>query len=131
MKKEHRKHKRLSLTLKSKLMRDGGLVLNGTTRNISFGGAFIELENVPQVYKDDYFSLTLLGRVEFTCRVMHSNPDGIGFKFDFILIKYYEHFKKLMLTNAKDPDRLIKELGRLGDEDPISPWEWKKGSKKK
>lgn len=116
MSKERRKHKRLTLNLKSKLMHDGDLVLNGTTRNISFGGSFIELEDVPQVFKDDYFSLILPGKVEFTCRVIHSNPDGIGFKFDFILIKYYEHFKKLMLSNAKNPDQLIKELGRWSEE---------------
>ena len=97
-------------------MHDGDLVLNGTTRNISFGGSFIELEGVPQVFKGDYFSLILLGKVEFTCRVIHSNPDGNGFKFDFILIKYYEHFKKLMLSHAKNPDQLIKELGRWGEE---------------
>jgi len=114
MRKERRKHKRLALNFKAKLMHDGGLVLNGVTRNISFGGAFIELEGVPQVLKDDYFSLVLLGKVEFTCCVVHSNPDGIGFKFDFILIKYYEHFKKVMLSNTGDPDRLIKELGRWG-----------------
>ena len=114
MRKERRKHKRLALNFKAKLMHDGGLVLNGVTRNISFGGAFIELEGVPQVLKDDYFNLVLLGKVEFTCCVVHSNPDGIGFKFDFILIKYYEHFKKVMLSNTGDPDRLIKELGRWG-----------------
>ncbi len=114
MRKERRKHKRLALNLKAKLMHDGGLVLDGVTRNISFGGVFIELDGVPQTFKGDYFSLVLLGKVEFTCRVIHSNPDGIGFKFDFILIKYYEHFKELMLTNTRDPDRLIKELGRWG-----------------
>ncbi len=112
MKKEGRKHKRLTLNFKSKLIHDGDLVLNGVTRNISFSGAFIELDGVPQVFKDDYFSLVLLARVELSCRVIHSNPDGIGFKFDFILTKYYEHFKELMLTNSKDPDRLIKESGR-------------------
>ncbi len=111
MRREGRKHKRLTLNFKSKLMHDGDLVLNGVTRNISFGGVFIELEGVPQVFKDDYFSLVLLGRVEFTCRVIHTNPEGIGFKFDNILVKYYEHLKKLMRTNAKNPGRSIKELG--------------------
>ncbi len=115
MREERRKNKRLPLNFKSKLVHSGDLVLNGITRNISFGGAFIELDAIPPVFKGDYFSLILLGRVEFTCRVIHSNPNGIGFQFDFILIKYYEHFKKLMLTNAKDPDQLIKELGRWGE----------------
>lgn len=115
MREEKRKHKRLNLNLKAKLKHEGGLVLHGITRNISFGGVFIELDAVPQVCKDDYFSLVLLGKVEFTCRVIHSNADGIGFKFDYILIKYYEQFKTLMLSNAKDPDRLIEELGRESD----------------
>jgi hypothetical protein len=114
MRKERRNHKRLNINFKSKLKFHGDLALNGVTRNISFGGAFIELEAVPQVCKNDYFSLVLLGKIEFTCRVIHSNQDGIGFKFDFILIKYYEYFKNLMLTNAPDPNRLIKELERWG-----------------
>lgn len=115
MREERRKHKRLALQLKGKLKCGNDLSFEGVTKNISFGGAFIKLDGVPEVKKDDYFSLVLLGRVEFTCRVIHSNPEGIGLVFDFILIKYYEHFKDLMLSNTKDPGRLIKELGRWSE----------------
>jgi len=114
MRKERRKHKRLTLNFKSKLIHNGDLLFDGVTRNISFGGTFIELEGVPQVFKDDYFSLVLLGRVKITSRVIHSNLDGIGFIFDFILIKHYEHFKNLMLSNPRDPGQSIKELVRWG-----------------
>ena len=116
MKKERRKHIRLPMNFKVKLKMSRGMLLIGQTKNISFAGAFVELDLVPPVKKDDYFSLTLLGQVEFTCRVIHSNAGGIGCQFDFIQIRYYELFKKMMLNNAPDPERMIKELGRWAED---------------
>lgn len=114
-KEERRRHSRLSVPFKAKLKLPHDIVLSGQTRNISFGGAFIELDGIPPLKKGDYASLVLLSRVEFTCKLIHSNTGGIGFEFDFILIKYYEVFKEMMLHNAPDRDRMIKELGRWAD----------------
>lgn len=110
--KERRKNIRLPLAFRASLKSSKPLIHKGQSRNISFGGVFIELDRIPIVKNGDYFSLQLLSRVEFTCQVIHSNPAGIGLQFDFILIKYYEQFKKMMLNNAPDPDRMIKELRR-------------------
>jgi len=116
MRKECRKHLRLLLNFKVKLeMPDRKLMLGGHTLNLSFAGAFIELDRVPLVLPNEYFSLTLLGQVEFTCRVIHSNAVGIGCQFDFIQIRYYELFKKMLLRNAPDPDRIVKEIGRWAE----------------
>lgn len=93
-------------------MLPGDLALKGQTKNISFGGAFIELERVPLLRVGDYVSLELRARIKFTCEIIHYNAEGIGLRFDFILIRYYEHFKAMMLNNAPDRDRIIKELGR-------------------
>ncbi len=113
MRKERRKHLRLSLNFKVKLeLPRRELVLEGHTLNISFAGAFIQLDHIPPVLPNEYISLTLMGQVEFTCRVIHSNADGIGCQFDFIQIRYYELFKKMMLSNAPDPERLVKEIRR-------------------
>ncbi|MCB2182474.1 MAG: PilZ domain-containing protein [Desulfobulbaceae bacterium] len=112
MRKERRKHFRLLLNFKVKLeMPRRKLVLRGNTLNLSFAGAFIGLDPVPLVLPNEYFSLTLLGQVEFTCRVIHYNADGIGCQFDFIQIRYYELFKKMLLRNAPDPERIVKEIG--------------------
>ncbi len=116
MRKERRKHLRLPLNFKVKLHYPRrALVLKGKTGNLSFAGAFIELDEIPPLQRNDYFSLTLLKQVEFTCRVIHSNRKGIGCQFDFIQIKYYEQFKKMILRNAPDPDRIIDEIGRWAD----------------
>ncbi|RUM44075.1 MAG: hypothetical protein DSY80_04800 [Desulfocapsa sp.] len=113
MRKERRKHLRLSLNFKVKLeLPRRELVLEGHTLNLSFASAFIQLDHIPPVLPNEYISLTLMGQVEFTCRVIHSNIDGIGCQFDYIQIKYYELFKKMMLSNAPDPERLVKEIGR-------------------
>ncbi|MBU4263647.1 MAG: PilZ domain-containing protein [Proteobacteria bacterium] len=113
MGKECRKHLRLPLSFKVKLeMPRRKLVLEGHTLNLSFAGAFIEPDLVPLVLPNEYFALTLLGQVEFTCRVIHSNAVGIGCQFDFIQIRYYELFKKMLLHNAPDPERIAKEIRR-------------------
>jgi hypothetical protein len=109
---ERRKNIRLSLRIKGRLILPGDLALKGQTRNISFGGTFFELEQVPLVRVGDFVSLELLARIKFTCEIIHYNADGIGLRFDFILIRYYEHFKAMMLNNAPDRERIIKELGR-------------------
>ena len=116
MRKERRKHLRLPLNFKVKLeLPRRELVLGGHTLNLSFAGAFIQLDHIPPVLPNEYISLTLMGQVEFTCRVIHSNADGIGCQFDFIQIRYYELFKKMMLSNAPDPERLVKEIGRWAE----------------
>lgn len=116
IRKERRKHLRLPLNFKVKVeLPRRELVLGGHTLNLSFAGAFIQLDHVPSVLSNEYFSLTLMGQVEFTCRVIHSNADGIGCQFDFIQIRYYELFKKMLLSNAPDPERLVKEIGRWAE----------------
>lgn len=109
---ERRKNQRLAMSVGSRLKLPDGKILPGKTRNLSFGGTFVEFAEVPIVEVGDYFSLRIFGRIDFTVKVIHHNMGGLGFQFDFILIKYYEHFKKMMLSNAPDPDRMIKELGR-------------------
>jgi len=113
--KERRKNIRLSLGLKGRLMLPGDLALKGQTRNLSFGGTFFELERVPLLKVGDFISLELLARIKFTCEIIHYNAAGIGLRFDFILIRYYELFKEMMLHNAPDRDQMIKELGRWAD----------------
>lgn len=113
--KERRRNIRLSLGFKGRLLLPGDLALKGQTRNVSFGGTFFELEKVPLLKIGDYISLELLTRIKFTCEIIHYNADGIGLRFDLILIRYYEHFKEMMLINAPDRDQMIKELGRWSD----------------
>lgn len=116
MREERRKHLRLPLNFKVTLeLPRHQLVLEGHTLNLSFAGAFIKLDHIPLLLPSEYISLTLLGQVEFTCRVIHSNADGIGCQFDFIQIRYYELFKKMLLSNAPDPERIIREIGRWAE----------------
>ncbi|MDD5759312.1 MAG: PilZ domain-containing protein [Desulfobulbaceae bacterium] len=112
---ERRKNSRLSLGLKGRLILPGDVALKGQTKNLSFGGTFFELDQVPLLTIGDYISLELLARIKFTCEIIHYNENGIGLRFDLILIRYYEHFKEMMLLHAPDRDQMIKELGRLAD----------------
>lgn len=112
---ERRSHLRIPMSIKATLKLSKDRVISAKTKNISFGGTFVKFQQTPIVEPGDYFSIELFSRVKFTVKVVHLNEDGIGFQFDFILIKYYESFKKMMLLNATDPDRLIKELGRQAE----------------
>ncbi len=113
---ERRKNYRIPMSISARLMLSNDIIIPGKTQNVSFGGTFLEFDNIPVVSLADYYSIELFSRVEFTVKVIHIADNGIGFQFDFILIKYYEHFKKKMLLNAPDPDRLIKELGRQAND---------------
>jgi len=110
--KERRKNIRLTFGIKGRILLPGDVALAGQTKNVSFGGTFFALKRVPILKIGDFISLELLSRIKFTCEIIHYNQDGIGLRFDFILIRYYEHFKEMMLLNAPDRDQLIKELGR-------------------
>jgi hypothetical protein len=62
MRKERRRHLRLPLHFKVKVeMPRRKLVLEGQTLNLSFAGAFIELDHIPLVLPNEYFSPNFVG----------------------------------------------------------------------
>lgn len=51
--------------------------------------------------------------IEFNCKAIHIDGSDIGLQFMAIVdIDSYIHFKNLMISNSREPEKLIKELNK-------------------
>lgn len=115
--KENRKHTRIAIALNAEILLPNGKKCIGKTKNISFGGIFIDIEghNILEVGGEYDIILLLEGsqqRIEIKIHAMivHKLHTGIGFQFTGIEIDHYEHFKNLMVHNCPDPSVLLDEV---------------------
>jgi len=117
---EKRKHKRLKINLEAKIEYDKS-VINGKTRNISFGGLFFELKSLHDRLKEgDICNLTVMLNtddaqniipLEFQCKVVHCRKHGYGMQFICIEgLEAYDHFEKMMVLNSDESEQLMAEL---------------------
>ena len=112
-----RKHTRLPLDIDAEIETRDGNIYKGRTNSISFGGMFVVIDPVPDLHvKENCRCILHLGFGEHTesikleCRVIHIQENGIGFQFRTIDFEDYHTFKRMMVLNSKDPDRLLAEL---------------------
>ncbi len=115
--KEHRKHTRLPIILNAEVLLPNGVKCVGKTKNISFGGLFVDLDDPQKLDAGDECDIILLldgtqGRMEIIIHsiIIHKANTGIGLNFLGIEIDYYEHFKKLLIHNSPEPNTLFEEL---------------------
>ena len=113
-----RKHTRLAIQIAAEVRLDDGSVYEGTTRNMSFGGAFIDLPETPQGKAvGTACELRLkLGAMEqpvhvpVQSKLVRTTQQGIGVEFVATTIEGYWHFKNLMVYNSPESDQLLQEL---------------------
>jgi hypothetical protein len=116
--KEHRKHTRIPLQLTAEIRSSNGEIFKGGTKNISFGGTFLQIPNSAKLKQGEhcYFSIILQEEAErlsidFNSEVIYIQRSGIGLRFISINgTDAYNHFKKLMAMNSPTPDKLLDEL---------------------
>jgi hypothetical protein len=115
----NRKHTRVAVHVTAEIYMEAGAVLKGTTRNMSFGGAFINInidENAtPSIGEKCELHLKLGSSeapltVPVKCKLARTNADGLGIEFLSTTIEGYWHFKNLMVYNSPESDRLLQEL---------------------
>ncbi len=110
---ELRKHKRLSITVKTEITLPDGSVCQGESKNIGFGGMFIKTDDLTEITRDMECDASLILHesisIRLRCRVIHIQDDGVGFNFISINVLDYEHFKNLMVANSPDPEKLLEE----------------------
>ena len=113
-----RKHTRLSIQISAEIRMDDGTIFEGTTRNMSFGGAFVDIETVPEnVQLGTHCELRLkLGaseqplNVPVKSKLVRTTTEGLGVEFLATTIEGYWHFKNLMVYNSPESDQLLQEL---------------------
>jgi c-di-GMP-binding flagellar brake protein YcgR len=114
---EQRKHTRLEIVIQAEIKTASRQKYIGKSKNISFGGAFIILEETPDLRKNEKVDLIfkLSGgdnpiKVEIQCLLVHLYRKGMGLQFSKISSDDYIHFKNLMVYNSDEPDILSEEL---------------------
>ncbi|MEE2961225.1 MAG: PilZ domain-containing protein [Myxococcota bacterium] len=114
-----RKHTRLLIKVNAEVKTNSGLTLSGHTRNLSFGGGFINLDDTSncESYLGLECQLTLqLGSrddpilVPVQSKVTRYDSQGIGLEFISTTIEGYWQFKNLMVYNSPESDGLLQEL---------------------
>lgn len=121
---ERRKHLRLALRFPA-IFSVLGMSWSAQTRNISFGGVFLELSPSPQVTPGDAcrVQITLAQglRIEVSAAVCRIEAEGLSVRFLSTDLASYEHFKAVMVFNCADPDRLLEELAEHPGLTVLSP----------
>jgi len=112
-----RKNKRLQIHLNAEIKLSDGSIWKGKTENISFGGICISLNETCSIQVGDECDLIVILMegddrqvIKFKAKAIHTHEPKIGFQFLHIDIDSYDHFRNLMLSNSKDPDKLQEEL---------------------
>ena len=103
----NRKHTRLAIQIAAEVRLDDGSVYEGTTRNMSFGGAFIDIAEIPgNLAIGTTCELRLkLGAMEqplnvpVQSKLVRTTDQGVGVEFLATTIEGYWHFKNLMVYN--------------------------------
>lgn len=116
---DKRKHQRLEISVGALVTVGDSRKYKGTTKNISFSGAYIQLEqeNIPEIGTSCIVTLTLQEgeepvTISFKSRVKHHKGTRIGLEFQAIFSEDYNDFVYLMVNNSPDPDALLEEISR-------------------
>ena len=117
--KNNRKHTRIGLEIKASVTTGVDSNFVGTTKNMSFGGAFISVDSISEgqipIGADCELELQLGAsdkplRVPIQSRVARTTSEGIAVEFCSTTIEGYWHFKNLMVYNSPEAEVLLAEL---------------------
>ena len=115
-----RKHTRLPIRITATVTLPNGNDYTGATRNMSFGGAFINIDDFKDsesVEPGAQCELRLsLGSpdepviVPIKGKLARSDEEGVAVEFEHTTIEGYWHFKNIMIYNSPEVDMLLEEL---------------------
>ena len=116
---DKRKHQRLEIAVAATISIGDKVAFSGTTKNISFSGAYIDVaqDEIPETGTSCIVTLTLQeGKepvtISFKARVKHHKDSKVGLEFQAIFSEDYNDFVYLMVNNSDDPDALLEEISR-------------------
>jgi hypothetical protein len=104
---------------------EDGTEIDGHSEQLSLNGLFVRSEDGLPVGSRCHVTLTLgdgASRIEVAAEVAHAERGGMGIAFDEMEPDSFAHLKRLVLFNARDPDRVEAEIeNHLGFKDRINP----------
>ncbi|WP_455376353.1 PilZ domain-containing protein [Kaarinaea lacus] len=116
---DKRKHQRLQIAVAARISVGDSTRYEGTTKNISFSGAYINCNQgkIPEIGTSCIVTLTLQEgdepvTIKFKARVKHQKISSVGLEFQAIFAEDYNDFVYLMVNNSPDPDGLLEEISR-------------------
>jgi len=118
---ERRKNERLTIEMRAEIyLPEKGVKICGSTKNISFGGAFVLTDpKTSSIKKGEHVVLSIILQkkpaeiaLRIWSQVVHVQEHGVGLNFIHIDIEAYKHFKEMMVLNSPEPEALIKELSQ-------------------
>ena len=116
---DKRKHQRLKIPLAATIKVGETVSYQGTSKNISFSGAYIQCaqDTVPDIGTSCIVTLMLQDgdeptTIKFKARVKHTRDSNVGLEFQAIYAEDYNDFVYLMVNNSSDPDGLLEEISR-------------------
>lgn len=116
--KNRRKHSRLRLQLSAFLRLPDGREIRGQTRNMSFGGAALTLDETFPGALDDRVTFGLIldqGDPPVIASIVGNvrrlpEPFQVCVQYVTTDLESYDHIRNIMLFNADNPDQLLEEL---------------------
>lgn len=113
---ERRDHGRIEVTKSCALLISNELPLNGVTANVSFSGASLTLDAVPEGTLPSHCRLMLMldakaeTIIEIHAKVERVVHNRVALQFFSADIKSYNHLRNLLLLSAPQPEQLLEEL---------------------
>ena len=114
-----RKHTRLPIRITATVSLPNGTEYTGATKNMSFGGAFVSIDNFGDAVTEAGSACELklsLGSpdepviVPIKGKLARTNEEGLAVEFEHTTIEGYWHFKNIMIYNSPEVDMLLEEL---------------------
>lgn len=121
---ERREYTRIKTEIRSELHLCTGDVITGVTRDLSFGGAYLDcdepigFDREREIEDKDcrlFMQLNLNGdkrEAKMVCHVVGSDKTRAGLRFIKADLDDYHLFRDFMLANTNDPEKLKEEIYR-------------------
>ena len=114
---ERRKNQRLDIQVVARLKLSSGVVYEGVTRNLSYSGAFVELNQTVQVPRGEYcvfaLEVTIASKVEeikLICKVTHVRPEGVAVQHKAVSEQEYNKFVLFLSEHFPEANDLMQEM---------------------
>ena len=122
---ERRKNQRLDIRIKAGIKFKDGFEYQGLTKNISYQGAFLQLDS-PMIFNEgDYCVLTLHHRnghteeaLTLSCKIIQYRHQGVALQFKSICEDDYNKLVLLLAEFFPESDDLLAEM----DNDMLLAW---------